>query len=511
MDFTAWLAANGYDETKLSDAQRKHLEAAWKAETQPKPPPPPVAQPVTTFDDKMAAIEAESKRVEFIHEATARAAERHIGNLDKVKQIRDLGDTAVLDKKMDTRAYELALLRLDRLLPPMVMAPATQQVNESVLEAAICVGNKLPGVEKMYSDQTLQVAQTRFKRGLGITELLAMAAEQNSGYRGSRRDLHALLKAAWREGGDDGMYSATSGPSTINVANILANVANKFMRVAFMAIDSAWRSITAIRSVNDYKAISTVALTGDLQYEELPPGGEIQHGSLADKAYANQASIFAKMLGLDERDLRNDDTGALASASTRLGRGAALALNDKFWSIFLNNSSFFSAGNSNVITGGTSVLSGATGLEALRLGDEKFRLQTDPDGKPLGSMPRILLVPSSLRVSALNLMNSTTIVGSTTANSMMPDQNVFAGAFNVVSSPYLQNASYTGFSTTAWYLLADPGDLPVIETVFLDGIETPTIETTDANFNMLGIQMRGVLKFGVALQEFRGGVRAAGA
>ncbi|MBU0639071.1 MAG: hypothetical protein KKB50_09420, partial [Planctomycetes bacterium] len=66
-----------------------------------------------------------------------------------------------------------------------------------------------------------------------------------------------------------------------------------------------------------------------------------------------------------------------------------------------------------------------------------------------------------------------------------------------------------------------PTDLPVIEVAFLNGQESPTIETADADFNVLGIQMRGYHDFGVALQEpsvgrvqmvpftwGRGGVRA---
>jgi hypothetical protein len=53
----------------------------------------------------------------------------------------------------------------------------------------------------------------------------------------------------------------------------------------------------------------------------------------------------------------------------------------------------------------------------------------------------------------------------------------------------------------AWYLLADPADLPVIEVAFLNGQESPTIETAEADFNVLGVQMRGYHDFGCALQD----------
>jgi hypothetical protein len=38
----------------------------------------------------------------------------------------------------------------------------------------------------------------------------------------------------------------------------------------------------------------------------------------------------------------------------------------------------------------------------------------------------------------------------------------------------------------------------------------PTVESADADFNTLGIQMRGYHDFGVAKQEPRGGVKMKG-
>ncbi len=50
----------------------------------------------------------------------------------------------------------------------------------------------------------------------------------------------------------------------------------------------------------------------------------------------------------------------------------------------------------------------------------------------------------------------------------------------------------------------------MIEVAFLNGQESPTIETAEADFSVLGIQMRGYHDFGVALQDPRGGVKAKG-
>jgi len=98
----------------------------------------------------------------------------------------------------------------------------------------------------------------------------------------------------------------------------------------------------------------------------------------------------------------------------------------------------------------------------------------------------------------------------TTANTKFPIANPHQGKFRVEVSRYLANSHYTGSSSKAWYLLADANDLPVIEVAFLNGQESPTIETAEADFNVLGVQMRGYHDFGVALQDLRGGVRMKG-
>ncbi len=135
--------------------------------------------------------------------------------------------------------------------------------------------------------------------------------------------------------------------------------------------------------------------------------------------------------------------------------------------------------------------------------------QTDADGKPIGIMPAIILVPTALSAIGTMLYKSLEI-RDTTASIKYPVANPHQGKFGTEVSRYLANSNYTGSSVKAWYLLADPNDLPVIEVAFLNGQESPTIETAEADFNVLGIQMRGYHDFGVALQDPKGGVKSKG-
>ena len=150
------------------------------------------------------------------------------------------------------------------------------------------------------------------------------------------------------------------------------------------------------------------------------------------------------------------------------------------------------------------VLIGAVGMAEVAYYD-----LVDADGKPIGTMPTILLVPTALSAIGTQLYKSLEMRDNT-ASARMPINNPHAGKFRVEVSRYLGNSNYTGNSTKAWYLLSDPNDLPVIEVAFLNGQEAPTIETATADFNILGVQMRGYHDFGVALQDPRAAIKSKG-
>ena len=77
------------------------------------------------------------------------------------------------------------------------------------------------------------------------------------------------------------------------------------------------------------------------------------------------------------------------------------------------------------------------------------------------------------------------------------------------SSPYLALAGMPGASNSNWYLLADPNNLPAFQVAYLRGQRQPTIETADAQFNTLGIQLRCYFDFGVARIDHRGALKAS--
>jgi hypothetical protein len=397
----------------------------------------------------------------------------------------------------DATRTELEVLRASRPKAPAIHTPDTSITSE-VLEAACFQSAKLEGLDKVCSAQALEVAAKRFQSGLGLQELLIEAAIAN-GYTGRTfRDSRRVLEAAFGRGIEAGM-------TIIDVGGILSNVANKFLLEGFFSVERVWRSICAVRNVSDFKTVTSYRLVGKDQYEQVAPGGELKHGTLGEETYSNKADTYGLMLAIDRRDIINDDLGAITTVPRKLGRGSGLKINDVFWTAFMNNAAFFAVGNKNFISGADTAL----GIDGLTKGEVTFMDLVDSDGKPTGVMPSILLVPTALSAVGTQLYKSVEM-RDTTANTKFPVANPHQGKFRIEVSRYLSNALYTGNSAKAWYLLADPSDLPVIEMAFLNGQEAPTIETSDADFSQLGVRMRGYHDFGVALQDPRGGVKSKG-
>lgn len=360
------------------------------------------------------------------------------------------------------------------------------------IEAAFCLAGGIEKPEARFKAETLEAAHQAFPHGLGIQEFLLRAA--------ARGGVHAL---AIRQGNVAQIIRAAF--STLEIGGILSNVANRFLLQGFEAVDQTIWQIAAIRNVKDFKTITSYRLTGGLRFQGLGPDGEIKHGTLGNESYTNQVQTRGIMLAITREDIINDDLGALTAVPRMMGRGGMLDLNVLAWTAFLNNAAFFTVARKNYAAGAGTAL----GINGLTQAEQLFLEQTNTDGHPLAVTPKLLLVPPALSALEAQLMKSLEL-RDTTTSTKYPTVNPHAGKFLPLTTPYLSNAAIPGYSSAAWYLLADPQDLAVIEIALLNGQRTPIVEQAEANFNTLGIQMRAYFDWGVALQDYRGGVKMKG-
>jgi hypothetical protein len=496
--FEEWLLAKGFgDAASLTELQKAGLNASYMKETAEDPANKPNPTPVMA-----GAAGGGTPTIDPIQASRERAASE-FERQGKVQEIAAKYPTIVArairegrDEEWTKTQVELAELRASRPTGPAIHAGAPTGVTHDplVIEAAVAMATNLPNIGARFTDQTLEAAKKTFTERISLHQILLEAANRN-GYDGrhfkvTRGNIGSVLQAAF---------------STIEVSGILSNTANKHLIDAFNAVDQTWKLIAARSPVSDFKEVTHYALTGDLKFEEVGADGELKHGTLGELSYSNKARTYGRILSITRQDIINDDLGAFARIPAKLGRGSALKVNEVFWKeFFADNGTFYTTARKNYATGAGTALS----ISAIGAGLALWMTQKDADKNPLGTKPSILLVTPTDYLNAKTYAEDANIQGSTAA---APTRNPIAGEnLKVVTSPYMSDSEY-GNSTTHWFLIANPSDIPLIEFVSLDGAEEPVIETAEADFNTLGIQMRGYYDFGVKKQEYRAGQKQKGA
>jgi hypothetical protein len=398
-------------------------------------------------------------------------------------------ETAVKDAELKAARAELAAIKAakeneQRPTPPAIKIEGEKQVEARVIEAAACMRAGLKSPEQSYDSETLNKAADLKVRS--ITDLV-QAALRAEGKRleCSRHDTRDFLQAAF---------------STRSISNILSNLANKFIREGYGMVEQAWREVANVRSVVDFKANTGNRLVMANLLKELAPSGEIEHGKLSDEVRTIQADTKALMLGVSRKDIINDDLSALTELPRKLGFAAGRTFNTDFWAALVAAlGTAFPTNNSK-----GNYLNISLDLAGLALAEQAFMSLKDSDGNPIGTEASILLTGPAKSVAARELFVSTNLVATGTGNAAKRDAaaNVFANKYQPVASRYL--------SGNGWYLVANPMGIPLMEVAFLNGQQEPTVETADADFNTLGVQMRCYYDYGCAFAEDKAAVYSAG-
>ena len=406
-------------------------------------------------------------------------------------------EAQAIEEGWDVTKTELHVLRASRPQVPMAMqsSGALRPNNPQVFEAVALMASGLPSsrVQALYAEPVLEAADKL--RGIGVQEFCEMACGQQ--LPRFRRDATGWLQAAF---------------SSASLPGVLSNIANKMLLEGYNYVEDAWRRIAKIASVNDFKEHTRYRMTGSFKFQQVGPDGEIKHGQLDEQQFGQKADTHGIMFALTRQMIINDDLGAFTDIPCQIGMGAAEAIAEAVWALWLRNptqadgKAFFHVDHNNYSEGADTALS----IDGLTAAEVLFAQQVKPNGKPLGIMPSLLLVPPGLKVAAEMLMKSLQLNETTTTNKPKPSTNPHAGKFDVVSSVYLSNTSFANASNKAWYLLSDPNRLSAIEVAFLNGVDRPTVEKTDADFSTLGVQFRGFIDFGVREQDHRGAVKFKG-
>jgi len=287
--------------------------------------------------------------------------------------------------------------------------------------------------------------------------------------------------------------------TTSDFPELLGSAGERFLRTGYDSYQGGVRRICKESTAKDFRAKSMLMLSEAPELLALGEGGEVKRGTMAESTTSYSLATFGRIFGISRQALVNDDLGAFADMTAKLGRSAAEFIATQLSTKLSSNPTLgdsialFHASHANLGTAG--VISVTTLGEGLK----KMRLQTGLDGvTPIDVTPKYLIVPAALEVVARQYV---ALINATKAS----DVNPFTADLEVVVDPRLD-----GVSATAWYLAADASAVDTIEYSFLEGEPGPVIETR-AGFDVEGVEIKVRLDFGCGVIDHRGLFKNAGA
>lgn len=287
--------------------------------------------------------------------------------------------------------------------------------------------------------------------------------------------------------------------STSDFSNLFGDILDRQILAKYVSQPVQWSALAKRGRVRDFRQVKRFTLDGgEAVLDEVKQLTEYPAAKLVDGAYEYSVSKRGRRIALSWEDLVNDDLDAFASIPDRLGNASRRSEEKYVTGLYASdtgpNSTFFSAGNKNLVTAGAS---SALSVSALQDAFTLLASQVDTDGAPIYIEGVTLVVPPALTVVANNIINATelwTAAGSSGASSDAGRQdqlrvaNWMANKVKVITNPWLPITTTSGtMGSTAWYLFSDPNvGRPAMEIGFLMGHEQPELFQKSPNSMRVG-------------------------
>lgn len=235
----------------------------------------------------------------------------------------------------------------------------------------------------------------------------------------------------------------------------------------------------------------------------IAPVSEYPNRPRVASDYVDQLSKFGARMDFDWGTILSDDLDALKDTPALFGRAARRTEESRATKLYASatgpNTTFFSTANKNVVTAAVlPELNSLYGLNdnptlsitSLQAAMVIMMNQRDLDGEPISIEGAVLVVPPSLKITAMSILNATQVwmndTGGTfatpNANSAISLQRLITenwakGIVQAAVNYYLPVVVTTGsVGQTNWYLFSSPNNgRPALQQSFLRGHEMPEL------------------------------------
>lgn len=420
-----------------------------------------------TQEDLQKAMEQERKRTS---EITAMFRDFDVEGAD---------EAIVLGKSVEeARAMVMDQLRARNAGVSVKMGEAESDKFRAAAQDAVLMAAGIPVAEPAAGAQEL--------RGYSMIEMARESLRRESGSAVNFGDNMELARAA--------INSTSTFPA------IMSNLANKSVMVGFNEAETTYQLWAGKGSNRDFKEAARVALSEAGNLELVPEGGQFKQDSFGEASARTKVATYGKLFSLTRQAIINDDLGLFSKIATKYGSAAKRLVNKMVYAQLTgnvkmqDNVALFDSKHGNVAGTGE-----ALSVKAIAKAITAMRRQKGITGEAtLNITPKYLVVPPELEVTAYQIVNSTAAVDGVNSGVVNP----YKGRFIVVADAELTDPD-------AWYLVADATQHDTIEVTYLNGVETPRLETRQG-FDVDGIEYKVAFDCGVSALDFRGLYKNAG-
>ncbi|MNO15513.1 Caudovirus prohead protease [compost metagenome] len=330
----------------------------------------------------------------------------------------------------------------------------------------------------------------------GATELRAMRM----------RDLavdclqRAGIDGAHRMSDEELLKRALSPDTTFQ--SIISNAANKTLSQAYQEAPTTFQHWTGKGSNSDFKAAEHYRISEAGSLELTPQNGAIPYDTaMEDEKVTKAVLTYSKRWGFTREAFINDDLSVLSRVPAAYVIAAKRGINALVYKMLASNPVIFDGETLFGTAHGNLGTAGPIYTKTMSEGRKLMRTQKGIRGESiLNIAPKFLLVPAEQETGAAQHLRS----------EADPDGK-HSGVTNVFrnSVDLIVDAELDQYSSTAWYLAADPNIADTIEVTYLRGQEEPILET-DIPFDRLGMDFRIIFDYGVTILDSRGLVKNDG-
>jgi hypothetical protein len=308
--------------------------------------------------------------------------------------------------------------------------------------------------------------------------------------------------------------------TTGSFQNLLLDVSNKTLLAAYNEAPSTWQMwARQAESVEDFKPIYRVRISEMADLEQIPEGQKYPESALSDKKESYKVEKYGATTTVTWETFVNDDMNALSQIPVHQGRSARRTQNRAVYSVLTANANLADGGalfNSTAqsSTGGHANLAGSgSAVSSTSMNTAytsmltKYGLASDAI---LSIMPRFIIFPAGISGTVLEFLSSIsppTVGGSAVGTS--GTNNIYGPNGDRPLTPVCE-PMLDANSSTSWYLASNSGDCDTVELAFLQGEESPVIES-EFDFDRDVYKHKVRQTFGVAAIDFRGLYKNPGA